>query len=144
MQIKWLRSTKTAKLPVKNNPTDSGYDVSSDEDLVIRGGCRQLVHTGIKVQLPKGYELQVRPRSGLAIKHGITVLNTPGTVDEGYRNEIGVILINHSDKTFYIEQGDRIAQFVIAKTVDTESVEIFEFDEESDRGENGFGSSGVK
>jgi len=144
MQIKWLRSTKTAKLPVKNNPTDSGYDVSSDEDLVIRSGNIQLVHTGIKVQLPRGYELQVRPRSGLAMKHGITVLNTPGTVDEGYRNEIGVILINHSNKTFHIEQGDRIAQFVIAKTVETESVEIFEFDEESDRGENGFGSSGVK
>lgn len=99
-----------------------------------------LIPTGIKIALPEGYEAQVRPRSGLALKHGITVLNSPGTIDSDYRKEIGVILINHSDTDFLINPGDRIAQLVIAPVVQAQ-LEIGSVDK-NDRG--GFGSTGVK
>ncbi len=112
-----------------------------DEDLVLRPGERMLVPTGIAIALPEGFEAQVRPRSGLALKHGITVLNSPGTIDADYRGEVGVILINHSDTPFPIRRGERIAQMVVApvsrarfQTVDTLP--------ETERGSGGFGSSG--
>lgn len=109
---------------------------------VIRPGQRALIPTGLSLEIPEGYEVQIRPRSGLALKSGITVLNTPGTIDADYRGEIGVILLNTSDTPFTVNTGDRIAQAVMAPVVQMELVE----DELSDteRGEGGFGSSGVK
>ena len=104
---------------------------------------RRLIHTGLYIALPKGYEAQVRPRSGLALKRGITVLNTPGTIDADYRGEIGVILVNLSNEPFVIENGERIAQMVIARHEQAELVPV-EVLEETERGDGGFGHSGVK
>jgi dUTP pyrophosphatase len=104
---------------------------------------RTIVKTGLFIELPMGYEAQVRPRSGLAIKKGITVLNSPGTVDADYRGEIGVILVNLSNEDFVIENGERIAQLIIAKHERAEWIEVQELSETS-RGEGGFGSTGVK
>ena len=113
-----------------------------DEPITLKPLERTLVKTGLFISLPKGYEAQVRPRSGLAFKNGITVLNTPGTIDADYRGEIGVILVNLSSQDFTINDGDRIAQMVIAKheTAIWEEVENLD---ETNRGEGGFGSSGV-
>lgn len=104
---------------------------------------RKLVKTGLYIEVPAGYEAQIRPRSGLAIKHGITVLNSPGTVDADYRGEIGIILVNLSDKEFVINDGDRIAQMIIARHETAELVEVEELGE-TGRGEGGFGHSGRK
>lgn len=104
---------------------------------------RCLIPTGLKIALPEGYEAQIRPRSGLALKHGITVLNTPGTIDADYRGEIGVVLINLSDTPFTINPGERIAQMVIARYEQVQFTEV-DFLEESERGEGGFGHTGVK
>lgn len=116
-------------------------EVSNCVNLFPGGRC--LIPTGLKVAVPYGYELQVRPRSGLAIKSGISVLNTPGTIDANYRGEVGVILFNFSDNVFQIHQGDRIAQAKLSKyeKIEWECVEVLP---ETDRGEGGFGSSGVK
>lgn len=123
----------------------SGIDLCSQKSYRIERGASKLIETGLHVQIPEGYEIQIRPRSGLALKHGITVLNTPGTVDSDYRGEIGVILVNHSNKAFYITPGDRIAQAVVMKveTLDFEFEEV-ESLEKSERGDGGFGSTGVK
>jgi dUTP pyrophosphatase len=133
---------KTAELPKYAHPGDAGMDVCSNEDIEIYEHDWALVHTGIKVAVPEGFEMQVRPRSGLALKHGITVLNTPGTIDSGYRGEVGVILMNNDFKTFKIKKGDRIAQLVIAPVI---SVRVVEGDvnKTTERGEGGFGSTGV-
>jgi dUTP pyrophosphatase len=117
-------------------------DLCSVESLVVPVGGRSLVRTGLKMALPAGYEAQVRPRSGLALKRGVTVLNTPGTIDEGYRGEVGVILANFGDEDFKVEPGDRIAQMVIAPVTRAEVVETDELDA-TVRGEGGFGSTGV-
>jgi len=132
-------------LPAYATPTDAGMDLRANikEQVVLHPMERKLIPTGIKIQLPVGYEAQVRPRSGLALKHGITVLNAPGTVDAGYRNEIGALLINLSNETFFIEPNDRIAQLVIAKHETAELIEVETLDE-SERGEQGFGHSGIK
>jgi len=132
-------------LPAYATPADAGMDLRANinEQVVLHPMERKLIPTGIKIQLPVGYEAQVRPRSGLALKHGITVLNAPGTVDAGYRNEIGALLINLSNETFFIEPNDRIAQLVIAKHETAELIEVETLDE-SERGEQGFGHSGVK
>ena len=115
---------------------------NTDEPITLKSLERTLVKTGLFISLPKGYEAQIRPRSGLAFKNGITVLNTPGTIDADYRGEIGVILVNLSSQDFTINDGDRIAQMVIAKheTAIWEEVENLD---ETNRGEGGFGSSGV-
>lgn len=121
---------------------DSGFDLSSIDDYVITPGGRVSVQTGLALELPRGTELQVRPRSGLALRNGITVLNTPGTVDRGYRGEIRVILINHDQHSeFLIKKGDRIAQAVIAPVLHLpfEAAPL----SESERGADGFGSTGV-
>lgn len=133
------------KLPEYANFGDAGMDLRANitEIVSLYPMERKLIPSGIKIQLPVGYEAQVRPRSGLALKHGITVLNAPGTIDCGFTNEVGVILINLSDTTFFIEPNDRIAQLVIAKHETAEWIEVEELDE-SERGEGGFGSSGVK
>ena len=117
-------------------------DVRSIEDVVVPPRGRVLVHTGLQIILPPDAEAQVRPRSGLALKHGITVLNTPGTIDSGYRGEVGVILANYSDEAFAVAKGMKIAQIVVAPVVRAEIAETFEADD-TERGAGGFGSSGI-
>jgi dUTP pyrophosphatase len=131
-----------AVLPSYAHEGDAGMDVRSVEDAEIAPGSRALVHTGLVMILPRGYEAQVRPRSGLALKHGVTVLNTPGTIDEGYRGEVGVILANFGDAPFAVKKGDRIAQVVVAPVTRAEIVETDEVDG-TERGGGGFGSTGV-
>lgn len=131
-----------AKMPKYAHQWDSGVDLFSVENITIQPQCRALVHTGIKMAIPCGYEGQVRPKSGLALKHGISVVNTPGTVDAPYRGEICVILINTDAKTPYeIKVGDKIAQMVFAKV---EAAELQEAEDlgSTERGEGGFGSTG--
>jgi dUTP pyrophosphatase len=142
MTVSFKRLVPEAVLPAYAHPGDAGMDLCSVESLVIPAGGRSLVRTGFKMALPSGYEAQVRPRSGLALKRGVTVLNTPGTIDEGYRGEVGVILANFGDEDFRVEIGDRIAQMVVAPVVRAEIVETDELDA-TDRGEGGFGSTGV-
>ncbi len=135
----------TKKFPLeRSSKGSSGIDLHSQRSYRIDAGEIVLVSTGLRVSIPYGYEIQVRPRSGLALKHGITVLNTPGTVDSDYRGEVGVILVNHSKKPFYITPGDRIAQMIVSKVCMEESI-VFEETkdlEKTERGEGGFGSSG--
>ena len=132
-------------LPNYETIASAGMDLRADLEapitLVPLG--RVIIKTGLFIELPMGYEAQVRPRSGLAIKKGITVLNSPGTVDADYRGEIGVILVNLSNEDFVIENGERIAQLIIAKHERAEWIEVQELSETS-RGEGGFGSTGVK
>ena len=142
MTVSFKRLVPEAILPAYAHPGDAGMDLCSVESLVIPAGGRSLVRTGLKMALPAGYEAQVRPRSGLALKRGVTVLNTPGTIDEGYRGEIGVVLANFGDEDFRVETGDRIAQMVIAPVTRAEISETDELDA-TDRGEGGFGSTGV-
>lgn len=142
MTLSFKRVHPDAVLPAYAHPSDAGMDIRSVEELTIPVGKRVLVHTGLVINLPPAYEAQVRPRSGLALKSGVTVLNTPGTIDAGYRGEIGVILINLGENDFVIRKGDRIAQLVIAPVTQPIVVEATEIDE-TDRGTGGFGSTGV-
>ena len=142
MKVLFRRVRPEAVLPSYAHPGDAGMDVMSAEALVIPPGGRALVHTGLVMVLPPGYEAQVRPRSGLALKHGVTVLNTPGTIDEGYRGEVGVILANFGDAPFAVNVGDRVAQIVVAPVTRAEIGETLEVGE-TDRGAGGFGSTGV-
>lgn len=131
-----------AKLPVYANKLgDSGADVFAIDDYSIAPGERALVKTGIAIVLPDGYECQVRSKSGLALKRGLMVLNSPGTVDNGYRGEVGVILYNTSNETQHIEKGDKVAQLVIVPVQQSLFVEVDEMDETS-RGAGGYGSTG--
>lgn len=132
---------KSATIPVQAHPGDAGMDLVSIEDAVIAPGARRLVHTGLAVEIPFGFEGQVRPRSGLALKHGVTVLNAPGTIDAGYRGEVGVVLVNFGDAPFVVEKGMRIAQLVIAAVAEV-AVEIADELSSTERGEGGYGSSG--
>jgi dUTP pyrophosphatase len=142
MTVAFKRLVPEAILPSYAHPGDAGMDLCSAESLVVPPGKRALVHTGLAMALPRGYEAQVRPRSGLALKRGITVLNTPGTIDEGYRGEIGVILANFGDEEFKVEKGDRIAQMVVVPVTQAEITEVADLDA-TQRGEGGFGSTGV-
>ncbi|MCH2486162.1 MAG: dUTP diphosphatase [Erythrobacter sp.] len=139
--IKRLSHGKGLALP--NYATDgaAGLDVLAAEDCTIAPGARHAVATGFALAIPNGYEIQVRPRSGLALKHGITVPNTPGTIDSDYRGELKVILINHGSEDFAIARGDRIAQLVLAPVVRARWTEVEELDETA-RGAGGFGSTG--
>jgi dUTP pyrophosphatase len=132
-------------LPNYETTASAGMDLRADltSSITLAPLGRVIVKTGLFIELPIGYEAQVRPRSGLAIKKGITVLNSPGTVDADYRGEIGVILVNLSNEDFVIENGERIAQLIIAKHERAEWIEVQELSETS-RGEGGFGSTGVK
>ena len=123
----------------------AGLDLRANlaEEIALKPLARTLVKTGLFIELPEGYEAQVRPRSGLAYKKGITILNSPGTIDADYRGEIGVILVNLSEEEFVIENGERVAQLVIAKHEQAQWVEVENLDE-TDRGAGGFGSTGVK
>lgn len=132
-------------LPAYATPQSAGLDLRAniDSSIVLQPLERRLVPTGLRIALPEGFEAQIRPRSGLALKHGITVLNSPGTIDADYRGEIGVILVNLSDKTFIVNPGERIAQMVVARYERVEWDEVAELDS-TDRGEGGFGSTGRK
>lgn len=131
--------------PAYATPLSAGMDIRADlkEPLTLRPLERALVPTGLYIALPEGYECQVRPRSGLAVKHGITVLNSPGTVDADYRGELRTLLVNLSDTPFVIEPGERIAQMIVSRheKVEWEEVEVLD---ETERGAGGFGSTGVK
>ena len=142
MTVRFLKIDPAAQLPVYAHPGDAGMDVSSLEELVIAPGERKLVRTGLKMELPMDAEAQIRPRSGLALKYGITVLNSPGTIDAGYRGEVGVILVNLGAESFKVEKGMRIAQMVIQPVCRAAVVEVEHLDG-TDRGEGGFGSTGV-
>jgi dUTP pyrophosphatase len=128
-------------LPTYSNPGDAGADLRSTQDTVVPARGRQLVTTGVKIALPVGFVALVHPRSGLAAKHGVTVLNTPGTVDAGYRGEIMVTLYNSSDDDFPISRGDRIAQLVVQRFERADFIEVSELPD-SARGTGGFGSTG--
>ncbi len=148
-KIKYWFEEGAKEFPLKKSSDGaSGIDAVSQDSLRIGPGETVLVHTGLHVKIPKGYEIQVRPRSGLALKNGITVLNTPGTIDSDYLGEIGVILFNSSKTAYYVTHGDRIAQLVVNRiyTRDSffEQVETFEELGETDRGQGGFGSTGKK
>lgn len=142
MTLRFKRIHPDAVLPAYAHPSDAGMDVRSVADLVIPAGGRALVPTGLVAIIPPMYEIQVRPRSGLALKHGVTVLNTPGTIDSGYRGEIGVILANFGDKEFSVSKGDKVAQLVFAPVVQPEIEETDTIDD-TDRGAGGFGSTGI-
>lgn len=144
MQIKII-NTSQHELPNYETIASAGMDLRANliEPICLKPLERALVKTGLFIELPVGFEAQVRPRSGLALKKGITVLNSPGTVDADYRGEIGVILVNLSNEEFVIENGERIAQLVIAKHERAEWLEVNELSETS-RGAGGFGSTGVK
>lgn len=142
-KLKIKRISDKAVLPNYAHEGDAGLDLYAVKELILNPGDRGLVHTGIQIELPKNTEAQIRPRSGLALKHGITTLNSPGTIDEGYRGEIGVILINHSDETFKVEEGMKIAQMVVKPVLKVEITEVEELSSDTDRSENGFGSSGI-
>ncbi len=143
MTLAFKRIHPEAVLPAYAHESDAGMDVRSVAEVVIPARGRALVPTGLVVLLPPNYEAQVRPRSGLALKSGITVLNTPGTIDAGYRGEIGVILFNTTDTDLAVHKGDRVAQIVIAPVTRVEVVETDSV-EETDRGAGGFGSTGAK
>jgi dUTP pyrophosphatase len=142
MKLKVKKLHDAAIVPTYARPGDAGMDLYAIEELAIAAGETALVHTGISIELPPGTEAQIRPRSGLALKHSVTVLNTPGTIDAGYRGEIGVILINHGQHPFNVVRGMRIAQMVIKPVL---YVEIEESEEltHSVRGKGGFGSTGM-
>ena len=142
MTVKFRRIDPSATLPSYAHPGDAGMDIRSMEELTIEPGARSLVHTGLVMILPPGYEAQVRPRSGLALKNGVTVLNTPGTIDAGYRGEVGVILANFGSEPFRVEKGSKFAQIVVAPCTRAEIEETVEVDA-TERGEGGFGSKGV-
>jgi len=145
MKIKIVNKS-TNETPAYATAGAAGFDLRSNEEVTLMPGEIKLVPTGLFMEIPLGYEGQVRPRSGLSLKRGVTVLNTPGTVDADYRGEVGVILINHSDKPQRLEKGERVAQMVIAKheTAEIEVVESVEELESTDRGAGGFGSTGTK
>jgi dUTP pyrophosphatase len=163
MKIQVIKTT-TNELPSYGSVEAAGCDLRADlwsikekflfdteivrnEDSTVKGllihpGGRALISTGLQIALPVGYEAQIRPRSGLALKNGISVVNSPGTIDSDYRGDIGIILINHGFEPFMVEQGDRIAQMVIVKHEQAEFVEVQELDETS-RGDGGFGHTGT-
>ncbi len=132
-----------SKIPEMATTGASGYDLCASKSIIIKSGEFEKVPTGIRISMPIGLEAQIRPRSGLAAKHGVTVLNAPGTIDSDYRGEICVLLINHGKKDFVIEPGMRIAQMVFAKVTKVDFEQVEQLDE-TNRGVGGFGSTGVK
>lgn len=133
------------QLPAYATPESAGMDLRANitEPIVLHPLERRIIPTGLYIALPPGYEAQVRPRSGLAFKHGITVLNSPGTIDSDYRGELGVLLVNLSNEDFTVEAGERIAQMAIARHEQGEFVEVEELDD-TERGAGGYGHTGVK
>jgi len=141
IKVKIKKIKDNAIIPKYAHKGDAGVDLYPTEDYLLKPGERTLVSTGIKIAVPEGYEAQVRPKSGLALNHGISVCNTPGTIDAGYRGEVGVIAINHSNEDFKIEKGKKIAQMIFNKVEGAEFEEVDDLDNTS-RGDGGFGSTG--
>ena len=141
VEVKRLAHGEGLTLPAYATTGSAGMDVVSAENITIAPGARHAVATGLSVAIPQGFEIQVRPRSGLAFKHGITVPNTPGTIDSDYRGELKVLLINHGSEDFAIARGDRVAQLVLAPVVQAAWSEVDELDA-TQRGAGGFGSTG--
>ena len=144
IKIERVRGCEDLPLPVSTSELSSGVDLLSAEvsDTVLKPGKIKLISTGIKIMIPEGYEGQIRPRSGLALKHGITVLNTPGTIDSDYRGIVKIILINLGEEEFIIQRGDRVAQLVIQK-IFFPNFKLVETLDKTKRGEGGFGHSGI-
>ncbi|RQW43534.1 MULTISPECIES: dUTP diphosphatase [unclassified Novosphingobium] len=141
VRVKRLPGAGDLPLPAYATAGAAGMDVVSAEDVTLAPGARHAVATGLAVAIPQGFEIQVRPRSGLALKHGVTVPNTPGTIDSDYRGELKVIMINLGAEPFAIRRGDRVAQLVLAPVTQASWLEVDELDETA-RGEGGFGSTG--
>ena len=141
MKIEIKKLNDKAIIPNYQTEESAGFDLHSIDDYNINSGERVLIKTGLSMALPKGYELQIRPRSGLALKYGITVLNTPGTIDSDYRGEIMILLFNTSKDNFKIASGDRIAQGVLKQVTQAVLIEVEELDR-TNRGNGGFGSTG--
>ena len=144
IKIEKVRGCADLPLPVSTSELSSGVDLLSAEasDTILKPGKIKLISTGIKIMIPEGYEGQIRPRSGLALKHGITVLNTPGTIDSDYRGIVKIILINLGEEEFIIQRGDRVAQLVIQK-IFFPNFKLVETLDKTKRGEGGFGHSGI-
>ena len=143
VEVKVLPHGQGLSLPAYATEGAAGMDVRAAEDIDLASGARHAVATGLALAIPPGFEIQVRPRSGLALKHGISVPNTPGTIDSDYRGELKVILINHGAEMFAIRRGDRIAQLVLAPVVQARWIEVLQLDDTA-RGEGGFGSTGER
>lgn len=143
IEIKKLKPA--ARLPRYMTSLSAGMDICAEPEEPVRlaPGERCLIPTGIAVAIPEGFEIQVRPRSGLALNHGVTLVNTPGTIDADYRGEIKIIMINHGKKTFLIEAGDRIAQLIVAPVIQAHLLEVTEL-EPTERGAGGFGHTGTE
>lgn len=143
LKLKRLRDNQDLPLPMYESSFASGLDLRADvaEKIILKPGERSLIPTGLAVEIEPGFELQIRPRSGLALRSGISLVNTPGTIDADYRGEIGVILINHGQDDFAIHRGDRIAQMVVVPVVQARVVEVQELNP-TKRGQGGFGSTG--
>lgn len=142
MTIKFKKLTDNAIIPRYRHKGDSGFDFHSTEDVIIDRGCTTTVSFGLACAVPEGYELQVRPRSGLSLKTGLRIANSPGTIDSGYRGEIKAIVHNSGNKAEQIHKGDRIAQGVVVPVVNAKIEEVDELDETA-RAEDGFGSTGM-
>lgn len=142
MYVKVKMLTKTAKMPSFQTTDAAGADIYADKPEIIPPGHSRLISTGISLEIPRGFEAQVRPRSGLAARANITVLNSPGTIDADYRGEIKVLIINHGKHDFYVDPGVRIAQLVFARVESPSFIVVEELDE-TDRAAGGFGSTGV-
>lgn len=145
IKIKTLPHFQGLTLPRYETLQSAGMDLQAaiSELASIRPHERKLIPTGLKMAIPAGYEVQLRPRSGLALREGITVLNSPATIDADYRGEVGIIIINHSEHLFQIKRGDRIAQMVVAPVIQATLIEVEKLDE-TERGEGGFGSTGIE
>lgn len=145
MRLPFRKLVSEARAPAQAHAGDAGYDLRSVEEISLEPGRRALVRTGISVAIPEGYAGLVLPRSGLAVRHGISLVNAPGLIDSGYRGEIQVPLINHDrESTFEVEVGMRVAQLVLVRAAGADFVEVELLEEASDgRGEGGFGSSGT-
>ena len=145
IKIKRLKNALDIEIPKYKTSGSAGMDLcaANEKNIVIRKGEYKLIPTGLQIDLPKSYEAQIRPRSGLAIKNGITVLNTPGTIDSDYRGEISIILINFGNKSFTIKHGMRIAQMIISKVTKVKVLETKKISK-TGRGKSGFGSTGLK
>ena len=139
------RLSSKVKMPQYKTIGSSGMDIAAflDNEILIKPSEKKIIPTGVKLKIPKGYEVQIRPRSGLAANNDITVLNTPGTIDSDYRGEIKVILFNHGKNIFKVENGLRIAQMVLCPVIEAKLSEV-EIIDETERGEGGFGSTGTK
>jgi dUTP pyrophosphatase len=145
IKIKHLQGDNDLPMPAYESKGSAGMDIRADvnEPVLLNPGEIKFIPTGFAVSIPTGYEAQIRPRSGLALNHGIGMVNSPGTIDSDYRGEIGIILINWGPKPFYVKRGDRIAQMIIARVYQADLVETDDLDATS-RGEGGFGHTGIK